>query len=110
MREGLSLSAAAAAQMKVLQEKQGKPDLMLRLVVDGGGCSGFRYSFEFTDEAAKEDLVFETDGVKLITDETSLQFLAGAQVDFKRKLIGSAFVINNPNAASSCGCGSSFSI
>lgn len=82
----------------------------LRVAVLGGGCSGFQYKFELEDAAAEDDLVLEKDGVSVLIDPTSLPFLGGAVIDFKRELIGSRFAVENPNAASSCGCGTSFSI
>ena len=83
---------------------------MLRLAVSGGGCSGFQYGFSFDDAVNPEDRTFERDGATLVIDETSLELLAGAEIDFVEDLIGASFQIRNPNAASSCGCGSSFAI
>ena len=83
---------------------------MLRLAVSGGGCSGFQYGFSFDDARNEDDRVFERDGVKLVVDETSLDLLVGAEVDFVEDLVGSSFQVRNPNASSSCGCGSSFSV
>ena len=82
----------------------------LRVAVLGGGCSGFQYKFELEDGASDDDLVLEKDGVSVLIDPVSLPFLGGAVIDFKRELIGSRFAIDNPNAASSCGCGTSFSM
>ena len=83
---------------------------MLRLSVSGGGCSGFQYNFELDDKAAGDDLVIEQGGVKVLIDSTSLEFLGGAELDYADELIGAAFKVNNPNAKSSCGCGTSFSV
>jgi iron-sulfur cluster insertion protein len=106
----LELSAAAAARVQILQKRQGNPALMLRLSVDGGGCSGFSYRFGFDEHIAKDDTVVKRDGVTLLVDAISLPFLAGATVDYVEDLAGASFKIKNPNAASSCGCGTSFSI
>ena len=83
---------------------------MLRVAVDGGGCSGFQYRYELTQEKNEDDLVLERDGVKVLIDEVSLPFLADSAIDYKVTLMGAAFEIENPNATSSCGCGTSFSI
>ncbi|MGE4218326.1 MAG: iron-sulfur cluster insertion protein ErpA [Alphaproteobacteria bacterium] len=106
----VALTAAAARRVAVLIEADGKPDLMLRLTVSGGGCSGFQYGFGFDDTAKGDDAVFERDGVRLVVDQTSLDLLAGSEIDFVEDLVGSSFQVRNPNASSSCGCGSSFSI
>lgn len=83
---------------------------MLRVSVDGGGCSGFSYKFDFATTANADDLIIERDGAKIAIDEISLEFLDGSEIDFSKDLIGAAFKINNPNATASCGCGTSFSI
>ena len=83
---------------------------MLRLQVSGGGCSGFQYEFSLDADTTDEDCVFENHGAKMVIDEVSLDLLGGAEIDYVRELVGSAFRVNNPNATSSCGCGSSFSI
>jgi iron-sulfur cluster insertion protein len=106
----VSLSAAAARRIAALIAAEGNPALMLRLAVSGGGCSGFQYGFSFDDARNEDDRVFERDGVKLVVDETSLDLLVGAEVDFVEDLVGSSFQVRNPNASSSCGCGSSFSV
>ena len=82
----------------------------VHLTVNGGGCSGFQYKIDFDDAVHDDDSIFETDGVKLLVDETSMEFMEGAEVDFVEELIGAAFKINNPNATASCGCGTSFSV
>jgi iron-sulfur cluster insertion protein len=106
----VSLSANAARRLAALLASEGKPGLMLRLAVSGGGCSGFQYGFSFDETASTEDRVFERDGVKLVVDEVSLGLLGGAEVDFVEELVGSSFQVRNPNAKSSCGCGSSFAV
>lgn len=106
----VSLTAVAARQISTLVAAEGNPGLMLRLAVSGGGCSGFQYGFSFDDTRNEDDLVFERDGVKLLVDQTSIDLLGGAEIDFVEDLVGSSFQVRNPNASSSCGCGSSFSI
>lgn len=107
---GTALTAAAAAKVKKLVEEEGNPDLKLRVVVQGGGCSGFQYGFEFDQNIAEDDIQIEKDGVVMLVDSMSMQYLAGAEVDYLEGLEGARFVINNPNAKSTCGCGSSFSM
>lgn len=104
------LTDAAAAKVKKLVEEEGNPNLKLRVVVQGGGCSGFQYGFEFDENIADDDVQIENDGVIMLIDAMSLQYLAGAEVDYLEGLEGARFVINNPNAKSTCGCGSSFSV
>lgn len=106
----ITLTPSAVAQVKTLQAKRGDPDLLLRLALHGGGCAGFQYVFSFDKTTTADDHIFETDGVRLVVDKASLDLLAGAQVDYVAELIGAAFVVKNPNAAGSCGCGSSFSV
>jgi len=101
---------AAAARVKVLIEEEKNPDLKLRVFVNGGGCSGFQYGFEFDEKVAGDDIQIDNAGVTMLVDAMSAQYLAGAEVDYLEGLEGSRFVINNPNATSTCGCGSSFSI
>lgn len=107
--QALFLTDHAVAKVKSLIEEDGNP-LMLRVYVTGGGCSGFQYGFSFDEDAADDDTRVEKDGVTVLVDPLSFQYLAGAEVDYKEGLEGSRFVINNPNAATTCGCGSSFSI
>lgn len=104
------LTDAAAAKVRKLVEEEGKPNLKLRVTVQGGGCSGFQYGFEFDENIADDDVQIENDGVIMLIDSMSLQYLAGAEVDYLEGLEGARFVINNPNAKSTCGCGSSFSM
>ena len=106
----LSLSESAAKRILFLREKEKKPTLMLRVTVLGGGCSGFQYALDFTEQKNPDDVVFEKDGAAMVTDPTSLPFLEGALVDFEQTMVKSAFKIRNPNAASGCGCGKSFSV
>lgn len=103
------LTPAAAARVAAIAGKQGKPAI-LRLAVDGGGCSGFQYRFGFADAVADDDTVAEQDGVRLVVDSVSLDLVRGAAVDYVEELGGAAFRVTNPNAASGCGCGSSFSV
>ena len=105
----MTLSPAAAARVALIAEKQGKP-AALRLAVEGGGCSGFQYRFGLAESIDADDLVVETDGVKLVVDPVSLDLVAGSVVDFVDSLGGSAFKVENPLAAAGCGCGSSFAI
>ncbi len=104
------LTDAAAAKVKKLVEEEGNPNLKLRVMVQGGGCSGFQYGFEFDENVAEDDVQIEKDGVIMLVDTMSLQYLAGAEVDYLECLEGARFVINHPNAKSTCGCGSSFSM
>ena len=105
----VTLSAAAATQINAIMKKMGKQDF-LRVAVEGGGCSGFSYKFDFAEKANEDDLVIERDGATVVIDEMSLEFLSGSEIDYANELIGSAFKINNPNATANCGCGTSFSI
>ncbi|MFC4351290.1 iron-sulfur cluster insertion protein ErpA [Fodinicurvata halophila] len=106
----LSLSDNAARRIKTLAQAEETPDMMLRVTVSGGGCSGFQYSFAFDDTINDDDQVFEKAGARVVVDSISLELLGGSEVDFIEDLIGSYFSIRNPNASSSCGCGTSFSI
>jgi iron-sulfur cluster insertion protein len=106
----ISLSDSAVQRIASLIEAEGDSSLMLRLSVSGGGCSGFQYGFSFDNAVQVDDRLFERNGVKVVVDETSLDLLAGAEVDFVEDLVGASFQVRNPNAKSSCGCGSSFSI
>lgn len=105
-----SISANAAAHIAKVRADKNKPDLIFRLTVSGGGCSGFKYIYEFDSEMHDGDKTFEKDGVTVVTDDMSLNFLQGAELDFQNDLMGSRFAVNNPNASSSCGCGTSFSM
>ncbi len=105
----VTVSARAARKIAEIIAAEARP-VMLRLAVTGGGCSGFQYSFELDDKSAEDDLVIEEGGVKVLVDSTSLEFLKGAELDYVDDLIGASFKVNNPNATSSCGCGTSFSV
>jgi iron-sulfur cluster insertion protein len=99
----------AASKVKSLIEEEGNPDLKLRVFVTGGGCSGFQYGFTFDEVTYEDDTVMEKAGVTLLIDPMSFQYLVGAEIDYQEGLEGAQFVIKNPNATSTCGCGSSFS-
>ncbi|HET7709766.1 MAG TPA: iron-sulfur cluster insertion protein ErpA [Sphingomicrobium sp.] len=105
----ISLTASAARRVAAIAERQSKPAI-LRLSVDGGGCAGFSYRFELADAPDMDDTIAETDGVRLVVDAVSLDLLRGSAVDFVEDLGGASFRVTNPNAASGCGCGSSFSV
>ena len=105
----ISLSPSAAARVAAIAAKQGKPAI-LRLTVDGGGCAGFQYRFGLADAVEADDTIAEQDGVTLAVDAISLDLVRGAMVDFVESLGGASFQVTNPNAASGCGCGTSFSI
>jgi iron-sulfur cluster insertion protein len=107
---GITVTESAAKRIAFLREQEQVGDANLRIAVSGGGCSGFQYGLSFDDQTNPDDRVFERDGVAVVVDEVSLDLLAGAEVDFVEDLMGASFRINNPNAASSCGCGNSFSI
>jgi iron-sulfur cluster insertion protein len=107
--EPIQLTASAAKRVAAIAQRQGKPAI-LRLSVEGGGCSGFQYRFGLADGAEGDDTRVETDGVALVVDAISLDLVRGAAVDYVEDLAGAAFKVTNPNAASGCGCGSSFSI
>lgn len=109
MAETLTLTPAAAKRVAAIAQKQTKPAI-LRLSVEGGGCSGFQYKFEMADAADGEDAVSETDGVRLVVDPISLDLVSGSVVDYVESLGGAAFRVENPQAAAGCGCGSSFGI
>ncbi|WP_417453362.1 iron-sulfur cluster insertion protein ErpA [Kiloniella sp.] len=106
----ISLSSSAAKRVALLAEQEGKPDLMLRITVSGGGCSGFQYGFSFDNSVNEDDKTFQKDGTKAVIDEMSLDLLNGSEVDFVEDLMGASFRITNPNATASCGCGTSFAI
>jgi iron-sulfur cluster insertion protein len=109
MSTALTLTEAAATRIGAIARKQGKPPI-LRLSVEGGGCSGFQYKFDLAQGAEADDVVSETAGVRLVTDPVSLDLVAGSVVDFVESLGGASFKVENPNAAAGCGCGSSFGI
>lgn len=102
------LTDAAAARLRALMREEGNPDLKLRVYVQGGGCSGFQYGFALETAAAADDTLIERDGAAILVDAVSAPYLAGAEVDFHEDLQGAQFVIRNPNANATCGCGTSF--
>ena len=101
---------AAAKKVHELIQDEDNPDLMLRVFISGGGCSGFQYGFTFDEKTEEGDSSVENQGVKLVVDPMSVQYLMGAEIDYKEDLQGAQFVIRNPNASTTCGCGSSFSV
>ncbi len=105
----LLFTDSAANKVKELIAEEGNPELKLRVFVTGGGCSGFQYGFTFDELASEDDTVMQKNGVTLLIDPMSFQYLVGAEIDYSEGLQGSQFVIKNPNATSTCGCGSSFS-
>ena len=106
----VALTPSAAQRVQVLIAQEGKPNLMLRLSVSGGGCSGFQYGITLDDQVNDDDVVTEQHGTKMVVDQPSLDVLAGTEVDFVEDLMGASFQFRNPNASSTCGCGSSFSV
>ncbi len=106
----VTLTESAARRIAVLKATENTPNAFLRLAVSGGGCSGFQYGFSFDDERRDDDLVFQREGVEVVIDETSLELVKGAEIDFVEDLMGAYFQVKNPNAATSCGCGNSFSV
>lgn len=109
MQAPLVFTDSAANKVKELIEEEGNAELKLRVFVTGGGCSGFQYGFTFDEEVAEDDTTMVKNGVTLLIDPMSFQYLVGAEIDYTEGLEGSQFVIRNPNATSTCGCGSSFS-
>jgi len=105
----VTLSAAAAARIRALSKAEGR-EVMLRVAVEGGGCSGFQYEFDLVGDVAEDDLVVEHDGARALVDVVSLALLKGSEIDYVDELVGAQFQVRNPNAKSSCGCGVSFSI
>ena len=106
-----ALSDRAAARIAILlRDEENGATKFMRVAVEGGGCSGFQYIFSFDDERRDDDHVFFNEGVQVVVDDTSLELLRGSELDYVEELIGSYFQVNNPNASSSCGCGTSFSI
>ncbi|TLX22961.1 MULTISPECIES: iron-sulfur cluster insertion protein ErpA [Thermomonas] len=106
----LRFTTAAAAKVRELVAEEGNASLSLRAFIQGGGCSGFQYGFEFDEGRNEDDIAIVTDGATLLVDPLSLQYLAGAEVDYSESLAGAQFVIRNPNAKTTCGCGSSFTV
>jgi len=106
----ITITDSAAARIAALKAQEEAEGSFLRIAVSGGGCSGFQYGLSFDEETNADDMVFEHGGVRVVVDDVSLDLLNGAEVDFVEDLMGASFQIRNPNAASSCGCGNSFSI
>ena len=106
----LNVTQNAVSKVNSLVEEEENPNLHLRVFVTGGGCSGFQYGFTFDEEVAEDDTQIEASGITVLVDSLSFQYLAGATVDYEEGLAGSRFVVNNPNASTTCGCGASFSI
>ena len=105
----VTLSASAAEQIKTIIAKH-KTGPYMRVIVEGGGCSGFQYKFDFAESPNDDDIIVERDGAAVLIDEISLDFLVGSEIDYTRELIGAAFKIHNPQAVAACGCGTSFSV
>lgn len=110
MNNAMILTDKASDKVRKLREQEGNPNLMLRVYVTGGGCSGFSYGFNFEEELSDDDATFNNGDVALVVDSLSYQYLNGSTVDYTEGLEGSRFIVNNPNATTTCGCGSSFSI
>ena len=108
--DALIFTDAAAAKVRELVEEERNDALMLRVFISGGGCSGFQYGFTFDEKLTEGDTVVERNGVRLLIDPMSIQYLMGAEIDYSEGLEGAQFVIRNPNASTTCGCGSSFSV
>lgn len=108
--ETLKVSDAAVSRIKQLIANKGQGDLKFRVHIQGGGCSGFQYGFQLDEQTLEDDIVLKHDGVDVLVDPLSMQYLQDAEVDFKNDLQGSRFFVDNPNAETTCGCGSSFSI
>ncbi|MFP3889859.1 iron-sulfur cluster insertion protein ErpA [uncultured Ralstonia sp.] len=106
----LVFTDSAADKVKQLIEEEGNPELKLRVFVQGGGCSGFQYGFTFDEDTNEDDTTMSKNGVTLLIDSMSYQYLVGAEIDYKEDINGAQFVIKNPNASTTCGCGSSFSV
>ena len=106
----VSLSANAAKRINTLVESKGNQNLKFRISINGGGCSGFQYDFALVEDSKDDDLVVERDGATMLIDGLSIMYLMGSEVDFTEELAGSMFVVKNPNATASCGCGSSFAV
>lgn len=108
--ENVTITEGALRRVGELIAQKGNPNLKLRVFIQGGGCSGFQYGFQLDEQASEDDVAIQCEGVEVLIDPLSLQYLEGAEIDYKDDLQGSRFVVNNPNASATCGCGSSFSI
>ena len=110
MEQSVISTENAVKKVKNLIEEEGNPDLKLRVFITGGGCSGFQYGFTFDEISNEDDFIVDKEGVKFLVDSMSYQYLAGAEIDYVDSFEGSQFTIKNPNASTTCGCGSSFSV
>ena len=110
MDQKLLITNSASERIHQLQKIEGNPDLMLRIIISGGGCSGFQYSFSLDSQVNEDDITFEQNGIMVVVDGASMGLLSGAEIDYKQELGAAYFNINNPNATASCGCGASFSV
>lgn len=110
MGEMITVSDSAVEKIKALITEEQNPDLMVRMFVEGGGCSGFQYGFTFEEQKSEDDFVFEFNGITILVDAMSAQYVQGAEIDWQESAMGSQFAIRNPNATTTCGCGSSFSV
>lgn len=110
MEQAIQMTDSAATQIAELILEENNPNLKLRIFVQGGGCSGMQYGFEFAEDVAEDDFTIEKNNVQIVVDSMSYQYLVGAVIDYKESIMGSSFSIENPNAQTSCGCGSSFSV
>ena len=110
MGEMITVSDSAVEKIKALIAEEQNPDLMVRMFVEGGGCSGFQYGFTFEEQKSEDDFVFEFNGITILVDAMSAQYVQGAEIDGQESAMGSTFAIRNPNATTTCGCGSSFSV
>lgn len=110
MSDPIIFTDSAAKKVGELIADEGNDNLKLRVYISGGGCSGFQYGFTFDEDVSEDDTCVENGGVKVLIDSMSIQYLAGAEIDYKEDLTGAQFVIRNPNASTTCGCGSSFSV
>jgi iron-sulfur cluster insertion protein len=108
--EAITLTENAASKITELLQEENDPNLKIRCFVQGGGCSGFSYGFDFDEDVNDDDFITEQHGAKMVIDSMSYQYLVGATIDYKEDVMGASFVINNPNATTTCGCGSSFSV
>lgn len=106
----ITLTDSLVHRIRQEQITESRPNLMLRLAIHGGGCAGFQYEFSYTEAVESGDRIFEKDDIRVVIDEMSMEYLDGATIDFSEELIGSVFCVRNPNAQSSCGCGTSFSV
>ncbi len=110
MQTDLKISGSAVARLNELLAAKDDPDLKLRVFIRGGGCSGFQYGFQLDGDRQDDDVSIKRDGIEVLVDMLSLQYLSGAEIDYRDDLLGNRFLVNNPNASTTCGCGSSFSV